>query len=99
MMLLTMNRLGFLNPFEMTKMISILVICLIFSSNINAQPIVKIGSKLFTESVILGEITSQLLEVKGIETEYTEQLGGTRILWNALLEKEIDVYPDYPMIS
>ncbi len=61
----------------------------------NAQEPVKVGSKLFTESVILGEIAVQLLESEGIEVEYFEQLGGTRILWNALLEGEIDIYPDY----
>lgn len=63
--------------------------------SLHAQPTVKIGSKLFTESVILGEISSQLLKANEIETSYTRQLGGTRILWNALLAGEIDIYPDY----
>lgn len=56
---------------------------------------VVIGSKLFTESVIIGEITNQLLIDNGYQTQYKSQLGGTRILWNALLEGEIDIYPDY----
>ena len=56
---------------------------------------VKVGSKLFTESVILGEITAQLIRAEGREVEYFDQLGGTRILWNALREGEIDVYPEY----
>ncbi|MTI88085.1 MAG: ABC transporter permease subunit [Balneolaceae bacterium] len=54
-----------------------------------------IGSKLFTESVILGEIATQLAEHGDIETDYYSQLGGTRILWNALREGDIDAYPDY----
>lgn len=56
---------------------------------------VVIGSKLFTESVIIGEITNQLLIDNGYQTQYKSQLGGTRILWNALLEGEIDIYTDY----
>lgn len=68
---------------------------IIFSGFIQAQETVKVGSKLFTESIILGQIASQLSEFQGIETEFFEQLGGTRILWNALLEGEIDVYAEY----
>lgn len=65
------------------------------TTNIRAQETVKVGSKLFTESVILGQVATQISEAKGIETEFFEQLGGTRILWNALLKGEIDVYPEY----
>lgn len=56
---------------------------------------VTIGSKLFTESVILGEIPTQLLRAEGIPVNFYDQLGGTRILWNALRQGEIDAYPDY----
>jgi len=56
---------------------------------------VAVGSKLFTESVILGEIATQLIESEGYEVTYFGQLGGTRILWNALNQGEIDIYPDY----
>lgn len=60
-----------------------------FSQSLN------VGSKKFTESVILGEIATQLLETGGFEAEHQDQLGGTAILWNGLLEGELDVYPDY----
>lgn len=56
---------------------------------------VKIGTKVFTESVILGEVLKQSIESDGYQTEFYKQLGGTRILWNALVDGEIDVYPDY----
>jgi osmoprotectant transport system permease protein len=56
---------------------------------------VKVGSKKFTESVILGEITAQALEYGGIKTIHVRELGGTRILWTALVKGEIDVYPEY----
>ncbi|MEX1196516.1 MAG: glycine betaine ABC transporter substrate-binding protein [Pseudohongiellaceae bacterium] len=60
----------------------------------SAQPI-GIGSKLYTENVLLGHLASQSLEEAGFRTIHNEQLGGTRILWNALLSGSIDVYPDY----
>ncbi|OHB56779.1 MAG: amino acid ABC transporter permease [Planctomycetes bacterium GWF2_42_9] len=56
---------------------------------------VKVGSKKFTESVILGEIASQALSDGGVKTVHMRELGGTRILWSALLKGEIDVYPEY----
>lgn len=55
----------------------------------------KIGSKTFTESVILGEIISQLARSEGSSVEYKKELGGTRVLWNALTKGDIDIYPEY----
>jgi osmoprotectant transport system permease protein len=61
-----------------------------------------VGSKAFTESVILGEILKQRVETGAqtgvqsrVPTKHVKQLGGTRILWNALLSGEIDAYPEY----
>ncbi|MEP1151210.1 MAG: glycine betaine ABC transporter substrate-binding protein [Balneola sp.] len=87
--------LDFSNSFQITKVILVLGVYFFSSVNSSAQESVKIGSKLFTESVILGEITSQLFEAKGLDTDHFEQLGGTRILWNALQAGEIDIYPEY----
>jgi len=56
---------------------------------------VIIGSKAFTESVILGEIVQQTLERSGIEAEHSRQLGGSRVLFDALRGGQIDVYPEY----
>ncbi|MFK7845902.1 MAG: glycine betaine ABC transporter substrate-binding protein [Rhodothermales bacterium] len=56
---------------------------------------INIGSKKFTESVILGEIATQLLVKEGFEAAHKSQLGGTAILWNGLLSGELDIYPDY----
>ena len=64
------------------------------STTAPAQPL-RIGSKSFTESVLLGEIVTQLLRSDGNETEHRAQLGGTAILWNGLQAGEIDIYPDY----
>ncbi len=56
---------------------------------------IDIGSKSFTESVILGDMLSHLAQGAGIEASHHRQLGGTRVVWNALLSGEIDAYPEY----
>jgi osmoprotectant transport system permease protein len=56
---------------------------------------VVVGSKKFTESVILGEVAAQLVRDAGVNTQHKAQLGGTRILWNALRKGDIDVYAEY----
>ena len=60
-----------------------------------SAPKVKIGSKAFTESVILGEIVTILAQSSGGTVEHRRGLGGTRVLWDALLQHEIDLYPEY----
>jgi osmoprotectant transport system permease protein len=56
---------------------------------------IRIGSKKFTESVILGELAAQLIEDAGGRAVHRREIGGTRVLWGALLSGEIDVYPEY----
>jgi osmoprotectant transport system substrate-binding protein/osmoprotectant transport system permease protein len=56
---------------------------------------VKIGSKAFTESVILGDIVSLLVRNAGARPVQLKELGGTRVLYNALLQGDIDIYPEY----
>lgn len=58
-------------------------------------PEISVGSKSFTESVILGEMIRQLANQEGAVAGHRKQLGGTRVLWNALLAGEIDAYPEY----
>lgn len=56
---------------------------------------VTVGSKAFTEGVLLGEIATQTLNRAALHTVHRAQLGGTRILWKALLAGDIDVYAEY----
>ena len=56
---------------------------------------ITIGSKSFTESVILGEILTGLVRSTGQEATHRRQLGGTRVLWSALLRGDIDAYAEY----
>lgn len=54
-----------------------------------------IGSKAFTESVILGELAAQLTKEAGYDAQHRRQLGGTRVLWSALVRGDIQCYPEY----
>jgi len=54
-----------------------------------------VASKSFTESVILGEIATLLATHNGDKPLHHKQLGGTRVVFDALVKGEIDVYPDY----
>lgn len=58
-------------------------------------PRVVVGSKKFTESVVLGEIVARLAEVGGAEAVHRRELGGSRILFNGLIRGDLDVYPEY----
>lgn len=67
---------------------------LVFATPSDAQTIV-VGSKKFTESVILGEILTVVLRDSGAMTVHRQELGGTRVLWEALRKGDIDLYPEY----
>lgn len=56
---------------------------------------VEFGSKKFTENIILAEIATHLSRDRDIPAIHRKQLGGTRILWNALVGGDIDCYPEY----
>ncbi len=83
----------------MKIIIKIFLLVFIFSfGNIIAQKEnaeVKVGSKKFTESVILGEIITQLGRVENSNIKHLREIGGTRVLWNALIKGDIDIYPEY----
>jgi osmoprotectant transport system permease protein len=65
------------------------------SSAWGASPEVRIGSKSFTESVILGDVVTLLVQNAGAAPAHRRGLGGTRLLWNALVRGDIDIYPEY----
>jgi len=54
-----------------------------------------IGSKNFTESLLLGELYAQLLEDAGLDVRRRLDLGGTDIAMAALRRGQIDLYPEY----
>ena len=60
----------------------------------DGEPVV-VGSKDFTEQLILGHMYLQLLEDAGIPAEESLNLGGTQIAHQALVNGEISLYPEY----
>lgn len=60
-----------------------------------AQQKIRVASKTFTESYILAEIMAQMLSAHGFEVEKKTGLGGTLVCYQALVNDEIDVYPEY----
>ena len=60
-----------------------------------AQPTLEVGSKKFTESVILAEMATALLREAGLEAAHRQELGGTRFLWDGLVGGDLDAYPEY----
>jgi osmoprotectant transport system permease protein len=56
---------------------------------------VVVGSKNFTEQLVLGELLAQQMERQGIVVERRLNLGGTLICDRALLTGDIDVYVEY----
>lgn len=77
------------------------LILAIFGTNLIQNPksetqnqTVRVGSKDFTESVILAEILAQSLEKRGIAVERQFELGGN-LAHDALVSNKLDVYPEY----
>ena len=56
---------------------------------------VRIGSKNFSEQVLLGEIVAQALETRGVAVDRRFSLGGTFVCHKALVAGELDLYPEY----
>ncbi|HEY8446082.1 MAG TPA: glycine betaine ABC transporter substrate-binding protein [Thermomicrobiales bacterium] len=59
------------------------------------KPTVAIGSKDFTEQVLVNEMMAQLLEDAGYQVDRKLNLGGTALVHEALVSGEIDLYVEY----
>lgn len=55
---------------------------------------VVVGSKDFTESVLLAEVVAQMLEARAVTVERKFELGGN-LPHDALISRQIDLYPEY----
>lgn len=57
--------------------------------------IIRVGSKNFTEQIVLGELVAQAIERTGLRVERKLNLGGTFICDRAVRSGDIDVYVEY----
>ncbi len=74
----------------------LLIVGLLSSCHKAQESKITIGSKFFTEQVILAELLSQHIEARtGIPVERKTNLGGTLLVHKALLSGELDLYVEY----
>ncbi len=78
----------------------ILLLALLLCAGLCAQaaaPTIVVGSKIFTEGYILGELAAQTVEASSPPVPVTRKLGmgSTGILFESLTSGAIDVYADY----
>jgi osmoprotectant transport system substrate-binding protein len=72
------------------------ITCALSSCHKAPERKITIGSKFFTEQVILAELLAQHIEARtGILVDRKTNLGGTLLVHKALLAGELDVYVEY----
>ncbi len=59
------------------------------------KPTIRVGSKPFTESALLGEVIAQLMEDAGYPVERQLNLGGTAVVHEGMVQDELDAYVEY----
>lgn len=74
---------------------SLVLLALPALARAQARPVLRVGSKNFTEQLVVGELYAQALEAAGAQVQRRLNLGGTLIAQQALLSGEIDLYPEY----
>ena len=84
------------NPRSTTKLISFLLLVLLTACGPSRENRIVVGSKNFTEQLILGELIAQQIENKThLPVERRFYLAGTYICHQAILGGRIDIYPEY----
>ena len=78
----------------MLRFAMLVLACAGILSSAHAEEPLRVGSKRFTESYILGEILTQTAARVG-PAEHKQGLGNTAIVLGALRSGAIDVYPEY----
>lgn len=75
----------------------ILVVSVVSSRAAHSAERIVVGSKIFTEGYVLGEIAAQTIEASAPPVPVTRKLGmgSTGILFESLTSGAIDVYADY----
>ncbi len=83
-----------MNPVRLRTGALLAALCIAMPAATAAEPL-RVGSKRFTESYILGEILAQSARGAGTQAEHLPGMGNTAILYEALRRGAIDAYPEY----
>jgi glycine betaine/choline ABC-type transport system substrate-binding protein len=86
------------SAFSLRLRVIFFLICPCFFSGCsqNKKPHLTIGSKFFTEQVVLAELLAQHIEARtGVHVERKSNLGGTLLCQKALLSGDLDLYVEY----
>src|SRR6204780_5153718 len=84
------------NPSATIFCLSVFLNAFLTACGPSRQTLIVIGSKNFTEQLILGEIIAQQIEAKtNLPVERRFYLAGTFICHQAILAGRIDIYPEY----
>src|ERR1700682_2534525 len=80
---------------EITRAPRLLVLLVLVLSACARHAPLTVGSKNFTESVILGELVAQKLESAGCKVDRRLNMGGTFVCDAAIRSGQIDTYVEY----
>ena len=73
-----------------------LLAALVLAAACSSKPTaIRVGSKNFSEQVLLGEVVAQALEARGLRVDRKLNLGGTFVCHQAIVAGELDLYPEY----
>ncbi len=74
----------------------VLIACLCLSAlSAHAKDQIVVGSKAFTESIILGYVLADIALDAGFDASHRPNVGGNRVVFDAALSGDIDLYIDY----
>ena len=80
---------------KFSKLITVAFIAALLFGCADKKPNLTVGSKPFTESMILAEMISQLAENEGVNVIRSMSFGFTATMMEAAKQGIIDVYPEY----
>src|ERR1700675_4157752 len=80
----------------MRRLYPLILVLAILTSCRAPKPQIVIGSKFFTEQVVLAELLAQHIEARtGIHVERKTNLGGTLLVHKAMEAGQVDLYVEY----
>lgn len=81
---------------RMALVLAVLLLCGALAGCGGTEKKIAIGSKLYTENILLSEMYAQLIEGKtDIKVERKQAMGGTSVCFPAMENGEIDLYVEY----